>query len=620
MRQSTSHTDETSNDLQVSKSRKSVRRPDPSQAAEGPQKLGSQGETELFLRSVIEARRTGQLEYPARDQLIPSAPEVFVVRWVNYQHRYGFGFQLSNSVFGVICNDNTTVVLSPNGDDIEIIYGTAHLNSNSGSLPAHQKSRHRKDKEDSLSRAASATPSSKNPQGSNNSSRVIKAGEEETHTGEVVRATSRNTDVRSGDALSSSTTLTGSSTSRKPRSATGAAAKDLDTYDKLDDEEYLKTLERSYCRMRDYPPRFEKKVTLLNNFKDFMLNCLKGTAPWTYIDVDLRRSMPFLTDIFQNVHVVSRLSNGITQVNFADHSKIVLSQRGRVVTFMDNDEKRRRVTLTTRQALSAEFFYDLDDPNDQVRTVNDELKQITQARAVQDALDQKRERELLDQHHDGRDEALHLYQQQFRETRPAYNSEKDIDLYLFPRPNLAGQIARATQGMLLSTEDLLRANEDASQIEETPITNDDKRVVIRRMTFKTLHTQIVLRLRIAQRLMRDRAIVLAEERLEREKDGGHPRRRHRSKHHHHRSKESRESKEGKSSSRKEGGGSGELAVVVNAAPEDMSGVIQDQARVEEEDMSSRARTEPMSGVHEEEELDQDRQWEHMPVKIEDEEY
>lgn len=111
--------------------------------------------------------------------------------------------------------------------------------------------------------------------------------------------------------MTSSTTLTGSSTSRKPRSVT---TKDLDTYDKLDDEEYLKTLERSYCRMRDYPPRFEKKVTLLNNFKDFMLNCLKGTAPWTYIDVDLRRNMPFLTDIFQNVHVVSRLSNGITQV------------------------------------------------------------------------------------------------------------------------------------------------------------------------------------------------------------------------------------------------------------------------------------------------------------------
>ncbi|KAG0314328.1 Cell cycle serine/threonine-protein kinase cdc5/MSD2 [Linnemannia gamsii] len=575
LRQVSSYTDNISNELQLSRQIKNARRLDPSQPAEGTQKLGSQGETELYLRSLIEARRAGQLEYPSRDQLVPTAPEVFVVRWVNYQHRYGFGFQLSNSVFGVICNDNVTVVLSPNGDDIEIIHGTANLNSTSGSLPAHQKSRHRKDKEDS-SRTASGTPSSKNPPGSNSSNRTIEVEKDEIQPGAAIRATARSTEARSGDTTSSRTAITVRSTSRKVRSATGSVVKALDTYDKLDDEEYLKTLERSYCRMRDFPPLFEKKVALLNNFKDFMLNCLKGTPPWTYVDVDLRRNMPFLTDIFQKVHVVSRLSNGITQVNFADHSKIVLSQRGQVVTFMDNDEKRRRVTLTTRQALSAEFFYDLEDPKDQNRTVLEELKQITHNRAVQDALDQKRERDLFDQNHDGRSEALQSHQHQKRETRPAFNPEKDIDLYLFPRPNLAGQMARASKGMLLSTEYLLEANEDASQIAETPITNDDKKVVIRKMTFKALHTQIVLRLRIAQRLMRDRAMDLAEERLEKEKDGAHPRRRHRSKHPQH-------------------------------------------LHNEEEDVSSRVKTEPMSEVLEDE-LYIDRQWENVRIKIEKEEY
>jgi hypothetical protein len=291
---------------------------------------------------------------------------------------------------------------------------------------------------------------------------------------------------------------------------------------------------------------------------------------------------------------------------------------------MDNDEKRRRVTLTTRQALSAEFFYDLEDPKDQNRTVLEELKQITHNRAVQDALDQKRERDLFDQNHDGRSEALQSHQHQKRETRPAFNPEKDIDLYLFPRPNLAGQMARASKGMLLSTEYLLEANEDASQIAETPITNDDKKVVIRKMTFKALHTQIVLRLRIAQRLMRDRAMDLAEERLEKEKDGAHPRRRHRSKHPQHRSKEPRESKEGRSSSRKDGGGggsggSGGLAIVNNAGCSDMSGVIQEQVHNEEEDVSSRVKTEPMSEVLEDE-LYIDRQWENVRIKIEKEEY
>lgn len=293
----------------------------------------------------------------------------------------------------------------------------------------------------------------------------------------------------------------------------------------------------------------------------------------------------------------------------------MLSQRGQVVTFMDNDEKRRRVTLTTRQALSAEFFYDLDDPKDQNRTVLEELKQITHARAIQDALDQRRDRDLFDQDHDGRSEALQLHQHQKRETRPAFNPEKDIDLYLFPRPNLAGQMARASQEMLLSTEELLEANEDASQIAETPITNDGKRVVIRKMTFKALHTQIVLRLRIAQRLMKDRAVELAEERLEKEKDGAHPRRRNRSK----RSKESRESKEGRSSSRKAGGGVSGLAVVGSAGPDDMSGVMQEQIHNEEEDVGSRVKSEPMREVHEDE-LYLDRQWENARVKIEEEEY
>lgn len=197
--------------------------------------------------------------------------------------------------------------------DIEIIHGTANLNSTSGSLPAYQKSRHRKEKEVS-SRNTSATPSSKNPSGSNNSNRTIEVEKDEIHSGTVVRATARSTESRSGNTTSSRATVTVRSTSRKVRSATGSVVKVLDTYDKLDDEDYLKTLERSYCRMRDFPPDFEKKVTLLNNFKDFMLNCLKGTPPWTYVDVDLRRNMPFLTDIFQKVHVVSRLSNGITQV------------------------------------------------------------------------------------------------------------------------------------------------------------------------------------------------------------------------------------------------------------------------------------------------------------------
>ncbi|KAG0199836.1 Cell cycle serine/threonine-protein kinase cdc5/MSD2, partial [Mortierella sp. NVP41] len=577
-------------DLQQPKQRQRSGRMESEQPPEVHRKLGSQEEVELTLRTLIADRREGRLGYPFEDAFTSEAPEVFVIRWVNYQHRYGFGFQLTNSVFGVICNDNYTVVLSPNGEDIEIINGTANPNARSASLPPTKSSRRKdKDKDGSVSRAPSVTPSSKDQQEATTdkyggSSRPTKEGEG-SHAGTDSVAV-RNS-ARSRELL-----------------------KDVDMYDRLDDEDYLKTLERSYCRMSDYPARFEKKLMLLNSFKDFMLNCLKGLPPWTYEEEDLTRDMPFLTDIFQfqKTHVVSRLSNGITQVNFADHTKLVFSDRGRVVSFMDNDEKRRRVTITTRQALTPEFFYDLEDPQDQAKKIQDELKEITQARTLQDSQKQH----LFsrgDRRNDGREEPF--------ERRPVFNPDKDIDLVLFPRPNLARQIARATVGMLPATEDLLSSGEDATLIEETPITNDDKRVVIRRMTFKALHIHIVLRLRIAQRLMRERALELAEERMEarikkeaatteREREGAHGgrRRHHRKHHHHHRSKESRESRDAK-----DGG------VVVVKTENDMSGVLPQPGGQLQEAEQERANAEPMSEAPEEE----DGQWDNIRVKIEDEE-
>ncbi|KAF9900558.1 Cell cycle serine/threonine-protein kinase cdc5/MSD2 [Linnemannia zychae] len=626
LRRSSSYAEEFGSDRQQSRQRKSSSRHGLRQSSDGPRKLGSQGEAELYIRTQIEARRTGQLEYPARDLFVPTVPEVFVVRWVNYQHRYGFGFQLSNSVFGVIFNDNTTVIMSPSGEDIEVIHGTARLNTGLSSLPADQMTRNSKDgekeKDDFSSGTTSASLSSKNPHGSSRSGRTVVA--EVSHEGTADGTVSRHINSRSRDASSNTSAITTTISKDKVE-----AVKDIDTYDKLDDEEYLKTLERSYYRKGDVPPRLGKKMMLLSNFKSFMQQCLRGTGPWTFVDTDLRRNMPFLTDIFQNGHVVSRLSNGVTQVNFADHSKIVLSQRGRVVTFLDNDERSRRVTLTIGQALSAEYFYNLDDPRDHTRTVQEELKQINRARSIQDTLDQSHDLFGQDSVSIGSSvysQSRDQQQQRPRETRPVFNPEKDIDLYLFPRPNLTAQIARASQGMLQSTQDLLAAGEDATQVEEREITNDDKRVVIRRMTFKALHTQIVLRLRIAQRLMRDRAIELAEDRLEREKDGLHGRRRNRSKHHQQRSKGSRDSKEGKRSSRKDvgdgtGGNSG--PAVVKADPDDMSGILQHHEHHHQhggegdEDMSSRIKTEAMSEVQEEE-LDLDRQWQNVRINLEEE--
>ncbi|KAG0314835.1 hypothetical protein BGZ97_008903 [Linnemannia gamsii] len=362
------------------------------------------GEAEYYLRMLVETRRTGRLEYPAGDDLAPKAPEVFVVGLLYAQTSFGFGFMLPNGVAGVTCNDNVTVVLSLNGEHIEVIHGTEV--EEPYNFTRKRKLRHSVDGVDS---------------------------------------------------------------------ASSRGAKKLDTYHKMDDQDYLKTLERSYFRMEDIPPQFAEKVKLCTSIRS-----LRTPPDWTFVDEDLKRDMPFMMDNFQYDYTVTRLNSGIME------------------------------------ALSAEFFYNLNDPKDQIKTIQDELDQITRARKTQGGL------HLMpgpcNLHKDSETCGDETCRANTLETRPQFNLEEDTDLYLFPRPNLEGQIQTALKGILPSTQDLLAAGQDASQIEERPIRSVDKQVVIRQMSFKSLHEEIVLRLRIAQRLMRERAIWLAQKRVKKEKE------------------------------------------------------------------------------------------------------
>jgi len=40
---------------------------------------------------------------------------LWVSKWVDYSNKYGFGFQLSNDSIGVLFNDTSKIVLSPDG-------------------------------------------------------------------------------------------------------------------------------------------------------------------------------------------------------------------------------------------------------------------------------------------------------------------------------------------------------------------------------------------------------------------------------------------------------------------------------------------------------------------------
>ena len=55
-----------------------------------------------------------------KDRLHNPDPEVdttilWVTKWVDYSNKYGFGFQLSNDSIGVLFNDTSKIILSPDG-------------------------------------------------------------------------------------------------------------------------------------------------------------------------------------------------------------------------------------------------------------------------------------------------------------------------------------------------------------------------------------------------------------------------------------------------------------------------------------------------------------------------
>ena len=46
---------------------------------------------------------------------------VWVTKWVDYSNKYGFGFMLSNDAMGVLFNDTSRILMSPEGRSVTIV-------------------------------------------------------------------------------------------------------------------------------------------------------------------------------------------------------------------------------------------------------------------------------------------------------------------------------------------------------------------------------------------------------------------------------------------------------------------------------------------------------------------
>lgn len=92
-----------------------------------------------------------------------------------------------------------------------------------------------------------------------------------------------------------------------------------------------------YYNMSDHPQSLAKKVKLLHYFERYMhTNLMKAGAAVPVRECDAMSRVPYLCQWFRSSNaVVMILSNGTVQLNFTDHTKIILCPLMAAVTYID---------------------------------------------------------------------------------------------------------------------------------------------------------------------------------------------------------------------------------------------------------------------------------------------
>jgi len=99
-----------------------------------------------------------------------------------------------------------------------------------------------------------------------------------------------------------------------------------------------------------YPKELQKKVTLLQHFRSYLENNQQeGARPDS---VSSEQQVVYVKKWMRTKHAIMfRLSNKIVQVNFQDHTEILLNSESRLVTYVN--KKGERATLPLNQALES---------------------------------------------------------------------------------------------------------------------------------------------------------------------------------------------------------------------------------------------------------------------------
>ncbi|KAJ3127555.1 Cell cycle serine/threonine-protein kinase cdc5/MSD2 [Physocladia obscura] len=108
----------------------------------------------------------------------------------------------------------------------------------------------------------------------------------------------------------------------------------------------LARMHRRQHTVNSFPDSLKKKVTLLNHFGGYMKENL-----FKSVDAGLSSrssDLIFLTKYLRAKNgVIFRLSNQVVQINFFDHTKLVLSQNGTIITYINKGREARTKRLET---------------------------------------------------------------------------------------------------------------------------------------------------------------------------------------------------------------------------------------------------------------------------------
>ncbi|CAL1698741.1 unnamed protein product [Somion occarium] len=95
------------------------------------------------------------------------------------------------------------------------------------------------------------------------------------------------------------------------------------------------------------------KVYLLKHFERYIVERLYDEREYTFVDLERTKGMDFVQKYLRMKHViVFKMSHDVLQFNFYDHTKVVLSSQGLVVTHINKNYEATRMSLSEIMAQS----------------------------------------------------------------------------------------------------------------------------------------------------------------------------------------------------------------------------------------------------------------------------